>query len=252
MKKAIAIILALVCLSILFSSCGSDSKENATNTSIVSSTTPTILATTISKPIATKEPQQNYAIGTIVHFGPYDWQVLAVENGKLLLITEDAIERRGYHFESTGVYTAGVTWETCTLRAYLNGKFLEKFSAQEQARILEINNTNGDNQWHGTNGGNDTNDKVFLLSLEEVLKYFGDSGQLKINNPDSMYFINDRYNEKRMAKFNGDWTWWWLRSPGNAKYGAAYVGVDGYIYPNGNGVFDTSSGVRPALWLKIN
>jgi len=70
--------------------------------------------------------------GGTIKFGKYNWRVLDVRDGKALLITENIIERRPYNMKSTKV-----TWETCTLREYLNGKFLQKFTAKEQRRIAE-------------------------------------------------------------------------------------------------------------------
>jgi len=72
-------------------------------------------ATTTSTSPSTKLP---VAVGDIIPFGQWDWRVLAVENGKALLITQDVIELRSYHNEKVDV-----TWETCELRAYLNGAF---------------------------------------------------------------------------------------------------------------------------------
>ena len=188
---------------------------------------------------------QDYVVGEIVHFGQWDWRVLAVEDGKALLIAGDIIEQRPYNDKLTGV-----TWENCTLRAYLNGEFLEKFSAQERAKICETENVNGNNQWFGTNGGRNTTDKVFLLSIEEVVKYFGDSRQLKNKNPRSEYWIDDQYNDERAAKFNNDSLWWWLRSPGPDQYNAADIRLNGNVSFRGYNVHREEGGLRPALWAK--
>jgi len=181
---------------------------------------------------------------TTKSFGGYTWRVLDEQDGKMLLITEDIIEQRPYNADDEDV-----TWETCALRAYLNGEFYSKFSAQEQAMILETRNTNADNQWSGTDGGNDTMDKVFLLSIEEVVKYFGDSGQLK-NRPEYKWWIDDQYNSERVAKFINDGSWWWLRSPGCDQGRAAGVSLVGIVYLYGNTVTNEFD-VRPALWLSL-
>ena len=186
-----------------------------------------------------------YEVGQKVHFGQWDWRVLAVENGKVLLLAENVILKQPYNEDYTKV-----TWKNCTLRAYLNGEFLEEFSLQDRAKICITGNINRNNQWFGTNGGNSTTDKVFLLSIEEVVKYFGDSGQLKNKNPDNEYWIDDQYNSKRAAYlYNDDW---WLRSPGYSQDAAAYVMPDGRIQLVGWLVSETTGGVRPALWLKID
>jgi len=192
------------------------------------------------------QPRTTYTIGETVRFSLWDWRVLDVQDDKALLITEDIIEQRPYNDKLTGI-----AWEDCTLRAYLNGEFLEKFSAQERARICETENANEDNQWFGTNGGGNTTDKVFLLSVEDVVKYFGDSGQLKNKNPKSEFWIDDQYNDERAAKFNNDSLWWWLRSPGPDQYNAADIRLNGNVSFRGYNVHRDEGGVRPALWLKL-
>ena len=181
-----------------------------------------------------------------VQFGGYNWRVLDVQGDRALLLTEDIIEKRCYNTELTGV-----TWETCTLRKYLNGEFFRKFNSQEQARIIEVNNVNKNNQWFGTEGGNNTKDKIFLLSIEETVKYFGDSGQLKNKNPKSKYDIDDEYNKDRIAKYENEELWWWLRSPGLSSDGAASVNYYGSLDLFGSFVYSVEVGVRPALWLNL-
>jgi hypothetical protein len=181
-----------------------------------------------------------------IQFGEYTWRVLDVQGDKALLLTEDVIEKRLYNEQYTDV-----TWENCTLRHYLNNEFYSKFSSQEQARILPTINTNANNQWFNTRGGNDTTDKIFLLSIEEVVRYFGDSGQLKNKNPNSKYYINDKFNKERVATCGGWAWWWWLRSPGYGGYCAARVDADGGLYVFGSDVRGGGGGVRPALWLNL-
>ena len=184
-------------------------------------------------------------------FGRYKWRVLELREEKdkscrALLLTEDIVEKRQFNTLSTDV-----TWKTCILRQYLNGEFYGKFSKQEQAKILEVDNLNLDNQWYGTKGGSVAKDKVFLLSIEETVKYFGDSGQLQNKNPNSEYWIDDKYNNDRVAIFGNKAWWWWLRSPGDGSYFAAHVYSDGYLDLGGYIVDSEEGGVRPALWLNL-
>lgn len=187
-----------------------------------------------------------FNIGDIMTFGGYGWRVLEIRGESALLITENIIEKRAYNRDK-----ADVTWETCTLRAFLNGEFYERFSAQDRARITEANLRNAGNQWYDTGGGRDTKDKIFLLSIEEAVKYFGDSGQLESRNSNSKTWIVDQYNEKRTAAYNGAAKWWWLRSPG-IRYHAAGVHYSGGIVVHGRRMDDRSCGVRPALILDLS
>ena len=106
------------------------------------------------------EERLSVRAGDIIQLGDYSWQVLDVQNGMALVLSERVIERRRYN-ESF----IGVTWETSTVRQYLNGEFYDKFSAEEKSRIAETRIPNNNNPWFGTRGGNVTNDKIFLLSL---------------------------------------------------------------------------------------
>jgi len=200
-------------------------------------------------------------VGDIMQFGGYNWRVLDVQGGKALIITEHIIEQRSYNVERKDV-----TWETCSLRAYLNGEFLQKFSKEDQGRIAETRIMNPDNLWYGTKGGNDTTDKIFLLSLEEADKYFGDSGDYREKRrkkyegqPPSGKWVpanegsvfSNANDSGRIAKHEDkDW-FWWLRSPGSDSIDAAYVSRVGSVDVIGSVVHDGRGGVRPALWIDL-
>ncbi|MEO3946398.1 DUF6273 domain-containing protein [Gorillibacterium sp. CAU 1737] len=198
-------------------------------------------------------------IDSLLSFGGYDWRVLAIQNNTALIITEEIIEQRPYH----DAYKE-ITWADCALRKYLNGEFYDKFNAADQSRINPVVNQNSDNPWYGSKGGADTQDRVFLLSLEEVCTYFGDS-RSKLHNPgkNQRYWFErkDENNSKRLAKLLGkEWCWWWwLRSPGRVNVKAVYIfGTDGNIGIQGNNILKgnlsdgkCTGGVRPALWLRL-
>ena len=194
------------------------------------------------------------SVGSIHNFANIDWRVLAVENNRALLISEKILENRPYNVEERDI-----TWENCTLRKYLNGEFYNKLGTAKSA-IADTRNSNPNNQWFGTAGGNATTDKVFLLSLDELVKYFGDSGDLAnkrkkdyYGNPNpNGHCLDDQYNNTRIANYgNKGASWWWLRSPGYNSYNAAAVYYDGLVYVDGDGVYFVSGGVRPALWLNL-
>ena len=108
-----------------------------------------------------------YPQGTKGEVQPLVWRVLAVENGRALLITDKLIDYVQYNESFTEV-----TWETCTLRKWMNNDFISKaFSSGQQAKIAMVTNQNPDNPKHGTKGGNATQDKIFALSIAEAEKY---------------------------------------------------------------------------------
>ncbi|MDR2436733.1 MAG: DUF6273 domain-containing protein, partial [Endomicrobium sp.] len=83
-----------------------------------------------------------------------------------------------------------------------------------------------------TAGGEDTTDKIFLLSIDEANEYFGS-------------------DQERIAKYNGKGAWWWLRSPDYDGDCVANVGMDGNVIVYGSNVNYGATGVRPALWLNL-
>ena len=202
----------------------------------------------------TENPFNGVQVGDLVAFGRYEqdgdkangeeaieWRVLAVEDGKALIISEYALDAKPYNTEFVAI-----TWEGCTLRSWLNDDFYQAiFSEDEQDWIVETQVINEDNPDYKTVGGNDTEDKVFLLSIAEANEYFADDEDRKVY-------------ETPCAKDNGTYvnkdistSWWWLRSPGlNSTYAAA-VDVNGWVIACGDYVFFTNGGVRPALWITL-
>lgn len=198
-------------------------------------------------------------VGDKIVFDKYEWRVLDIQNNAALVITEEIIEQRSYH----DAYR-DITWADCSLRKYLNDEFYNKFTPTDKSRINPVINKNLDNQWYGSKGGADTRDYIFLLSLEEVCTYFGDSlSKLQNRGKNQRYWFErkDENNSKRIARLQGkewDW-WWWLRSPGRVNVKAVYIfGTDGNIGIQGNNILKgnlsdgkCTGGVRPALWLKL-
>ena len=187
-------------------------------------------------------------IGEIITFGKYKWHILEIRDNAALILSEKVLYERSCH-----EVNENITWETCGLRNYLNESFLKSFTAEEQSRIFLAHMENPNNPWYDTVGCQTTADRIFVLSIQEVVRYFGDSGQLTL--PKNASGIDDDYNTIRIANnINGSPSLWWLRSPGIAPRCVAYVSAGGLIVVAGTSVFvDTPvlGGVRPALWLHL-
>ncbi len=194
----------------------------------------------------------DFKVGSTIAFGSFNWRVLAVQNNAALIITEEIIERRSYH----DVYKE-ITWAECSLRKYLNDEFYYRFTVADKSRIARVLNKNPDNQWYGSKGGADTEDNIFLLSIEEVVcKYFGDSSEKLYNPGKNQRYWFERKDENNSKRALGHW--WWLRSPGRVNVKAVYIHGDGNIGIQGNNILKgniadgyCAGGVRPALWLKL-
>lgn len=188
---------------------------------------------------------------------PIKWQVLEVKDGKALIISEYGLDCKPYNTEETDV-----TWETCTLRAWLNQDFMNTaFTPSEQGLIAETKLVNEDNPMYGTKGGNDTTDKVFLLSLNEVLEYF----DLTLNNgqeDSEVYCFGEgsgafptEYCVKQGLTRVYATCRWWLRSPGQTNTMAACslgrrTGPGFFVNNDGAGA-KYGVAVRPAMWITL-
>lgn len=187
-------------------------------------------------------------VGQELPFAGYDWRVLGVADDRVLLLSVHVLALRWYHDRFVDT-----TWADCSLRAYLNGPFFDALPPAEAARVVPVQNPNPGNPWFGTPGGPVTEDRVFLLSLEEACTCFGDSTAALRAKGSRTWRIDDAHNEARRARFEGAFHSWRLRSPGYYARTSASISQDGSVYLRGNGVFGRprdGGGVRPALWWR--
>ena len=275
MKKIVSLLLCLlICLSSLTFAedtwtCPNCGKENTKNF-CTSCGTPRPENTGFSgTPFTEPVSAASYKVGDTVTFGswgdePVEWQILErKEDGTYVMISVMGLDAKAYNED-----WEAATWETCSLRAWLNGEFYETaFTAEERAKIRLSTVENEDNQTHGTSGGNATKDYVYLLSVEEADRYYritgtygGESAAL-ICMPTKTAIRNECWEVSqdwiRTNQWNYGYTlkagacWWWLRTPGESEYTATYVGYDGNVGVNGLYNFYTDACVRPVICVNL-
>lgn len=187
----------------------------------------------------------NIGVGSTIEFGTFagvsiDWIVLAKENDRTLLLSKNVLDIMPYNSDRISM-----TWETCELRKYLNGEFYKNcFSDVEKGRVQSSIVKNNNNKLYSTSGGNETNDKVFCLSIEEVDTYLKDNDYIKA-------VVTRRVDEK-LGRLRIKCLGWWLRSPGCDNTFAALVTEDGSKSTAGIRLDSDQIGVRPALWLRTS
>ncbi len=223
---------------------------------------PTRTAASTAAPIPTTGP--NAKVGDYVSFGSYEqdnntangkepieWLVLAKEGNRVLLISRYALDCQPYN--SSLSYTwERFTWETCTLRSWLNESFLHAaFTDEERAKIPSATvNADKNPTSYNADPGNDTMDQVFLLSITEAEKYFTSDDARKC--APTAYAIAMGAKTGKMNKTDGkDACWWWLRSPGYYSSYASFIKSGGSVYYNGYSVNYDCFAVRPALWVVL-
>ena len=204
-------------------------------------------------------PPGTVSVGDYVYFGNFDqdnvsgkepiqWLVLAVSGNKALLISRYGLECKPFHTNS-----AGQTWETCSLRTWLNGTFYKTaFSKEERDAIentyIDESSSQCSPAYPPARLGNDTNDHVFILSYAEAVKYLNGSSNLMCIPTD--HALANGGNKSSEGYLNGMRTcWYWLRSPA---YKNNALAVDW------NGTFSTGyisleyGVVRPCIWVDVN
>lgn len=154
-----------------------------------------------------------------------EWQVLDVKDGKALIISKHEFHEHPYNEKEEDV-----TWETCTLRKWLNDDFFnEIFEEKFQERIVTTTVPADKNPTYNTNPGKVTNDKVFLLSVAEVEKYFP--------------------TDESRAEYDGCW----LRTPGSDQVHAAVFELahDSICIWWGSTVDNAYVDFCPAMWISL-
>ena len=236
--------------------------------------TPTPKPTSTPKPTATPKPTEVPAekltetlgkanVGEYVTFGRYEqdndkangaeeieWLVLDKQDGKMLLLSRYGLDCKPFNEKKVAI-----TWETCTLRKWLNNEFYNTaFNGTEQGCILKTHLVTEDSKW-GENPVNDTDDNIFVLSIEEVTTYF---------DPDAFAFDPARRTQPteyakamgadaypREGEYYGN-SEWWLRTPGFDDDFATFIQFNGMFNENGISVnVGNMFSVRPALWVSI-
>ena len=214
------------------------------------------------------------------HYFKYEsikWRVLNRNGSDALLLADIALDDQKYNTDY-----AKVTWETSSMRSWLNGygtsvnqpgtdysrkNFINSaFTSTQRSAIKTTSVVNNNNINYGTAGGKNTSDKVFLLSESEVYNTATAAGYGFVKDYDT-------YDEARRSRCStyayamGTWRrydtdaeytkyneniWWCLRSPGSYNSGAAAMGSIGWVNRNGEDVNDDDDGMRPALHLNLS
>lgn len=144
------------------------------------------------------EKLRTIELGKTARFGSYKWRVLDRDETSVLLLGLESDAHEEWTNVAYNEDGGDVTWADSSLRSWLNGEFLQDyFEPEERERILLTSVENPDNAAYGTEGGEDTEDYVYLLSIDEVQQY-----------------------QDRFAKLSLNWL---LRSPGATQDAVAYV-----------------------------
>lgn len=203
---------------------------------------------------------------------PLIWRVLEVRDGTALLLSNAAVECEPFQED-----LRDVSWESCTLRSWLNGygaeanasgkdysgageSFLDTaFSAGEQEAILEISVRNEANYYFGTDSGAHTKDRIFLPAESEL--FIRDSSEIHgFSRRDEVADRAKQFRPTGYALWKGAWqetgerenVFWITRTTGYTHANVVYVNESGYMYNRGILVTCRDAAVIPALVLDLD
>lgn len=233
----------------------------------------------------------SFKAGDIIRFGHYEqdgnvangkeeieWEILKAESDRVMVVSKYALDCKPYNTELTNV-----TWEFCFLRKWLNNDFKNAaFTREEQQIIPTVRIENADNPRSKASGGNDTQDQIFCLSINEIETLIGYNmynenamwgfsqkmmvgpTQYAMNNGAwSRVVTSDDYYNEKVGYINYGYTsdvigrrvtWWWLRSPGGSNWSAGCVDLSGLAGASEYccaDVWADNYAVRPAMYINI-
>ncbi len=190
--------------------------------------------------------------GDIVSWGVYEqdnnslngpesvfWRVLCIRGETALLLSLQGLDAKPFHHENTVVQ-----WADCDLRTWLNDSFLNALLTEEEQTAVCISHLKAlPHPRYSTDPGKDTDDSVFLLSVQEVEKYFPE--------PEDRLCVCTEYARSQGA-YRGDngKSGWWLRTTGHSPDDEARVNTEGhFVNYDVNWAKDV---VRPAMWVDLS
>lgn len=203
---------------------------------------------------------KNANVGDYLFFGSYEqdnvnsngkenivWLVLDKVDNKILVISKYGLDCCPYNDAF-----AKTSWKSCELRHWLNNDFIDKaFNTYEQGMIVETTVNADGNPMHDTPQGFDTQDKIFLLSVNEAEKYFTDNDARICFPTDYAHAISE--SNQRWAPDKTDMGWW-LRTNGEESLGVweiTLVWGSGEINYDGDSSYVYDYSVRPAMWISL-
>lgn len=99
---------------------------------------------------------------------PIKWRVMTVGESDVTAYSKLCLDYRHYHSGDMAY------WESCDLRDWLNGEFYNlAFSEENKTAITEKEIENKNNRYSAASGGNNTEDRVWLLSYYEMTEENG-------------------------------------------------------------------------------
>ena len=197
-----------------------------------------------------------FGIGDTVYFGYYEqdgdfsngsedieWFVADVDHSKVLLVSRYILDTYPINAE-----WKKSQWADSDVRAWLNGEFIKDAFGDQGAELIVTTTVDNSKDRHtSAKGEKSTEDKVFLLSRDEVNRIFKSTGRMRCEATE--YAIESGLS---VPRDKGIYYWWWTRTGGQGQTSNVFVSTKGDFDYNGYQGYLEGGGIRPALWLDLN
>ncbi len=205
---------------------------------------------------------------------PIMWRILSQNGNDAFIVADKVLDAQQYNTEKVDT-----TWETSYMRSWMNDVFLNNaFSKSEQDAIITTKVKTKNTYHYNTPGGNDTLDKVFLLSVDDIRNtkygfcssdyeehsYIDEKNQVydyairKIGTPFARaYGFETEYGHAATGTGyfvygEDEYREWCLRSTGQYATKVAVNYTNGWCDWFGRKVEDPSFGVCPAMHIDLS
>ena len=164
-----------------------------------------------------------------------NWTVLRSENGRALLICNEAVTTRQME---------GDSWAKSGLRKWLNDEFYQQyFTDTERSIFIQSEITTPPDSVYDAKSGPATKDVFFVLSGDEARTFYYEKEQRTV-----------RPNRRAMAEgvrtsSSGTCSWWLRSLAAENSSNFMVVGRDGGI--GWSESYAQTVGVRPAVWINL-
>lgn len=196
---------------------------------------------------------------------PVKWRVLEADDATATALVVSDVALDGQKFNHT---SSSATWETCTLRGWLQRMFLSScLTTAEQGAVVQQELANIGNSTYGTSGGANTADAIFLLAESDV---WSGEGAMRHGFATS----GGAYDEARRCRtsdyahamgasralpptaggpdyYSGNCDWW-LRTRGRYENYACFTLSSGKVNCFGDDQNRDNNAVRPAMRISLS
>lgn len=220
-------------------------------------------------------------IGQIFEFGEYpqlcnnyndvrpiQWEVLDIQDNKALLLSVYGLDKKAFDDSCLGLPLYKITknfisWGNSSIRRWLNSFFYKySFSDTEKEKILTSELTNivytetypdmkSMASRKGKTWDNNTQDKIFLLSIPDVELYFGLKESTAVKELHKNVIMTERFNEKKAVP-------WLLRTNSySVRNYSSFISYDYRIKTVHDNYFLIATygdehAIRPAMWVDLS